>query len=156
MDEKVKDDSTNQKIETTAPEVPVEKAAQPVSQEAPADASTASDSASDATSAEESTPSASAETHQEGGNGASEEKKEEHSSAAVETSAKKAEKPVPPKHKLTIIDVFLVVTGVLFLFCAYGMTVPDFMNVARIAGLILVFVFVSGAFYATLHLKKVG
>ena len=112
MDEKVKDDSTNQKIETTAPEAPVEKAA--------------------------------------------EEKKEEHSSAAVVTSAKKAEKPVPPKHKLTIIDVFLVVTGVLFLFCAYGMTVPDFMNVARIAGLILVFVFVSGAFYATLHLKKVG
>lgn len=62
----------------------------------------------------------------------------------------------PPKHKLTVIDIFLAVTGILFCIIAYGMTLQAWQKTAQIAGLVLAFLFVSGAFYATLHLKKVG
>lgn len=82
--------------------------------------------------------------------------KSETAASAAKEETKKSEKKAPPKHKMTIIDVFLAVTGVLFLLCAFGMTCADYQEIARIAGLFFVFVFVCGAMYATLHLKKVG
>ncbi len=82
--------------------------------------------------------------------------KSETSTSVAAKETKSAEKKAPPKHKITMIDIFLAVTGVFFLLCAFGMTCADYQDIARIAGLILVFVFVCGAMYATLHLSKVG
>ncbi len=151
MDEKVKDDSTNQENDTATVDTQVTKDDKAASAEPQKEASSSSDTPSDAKASED-TPSDSSQKE----DAASSEIKKEASAASAETPAKKTEKPVPPKHKFTIIDAFLVVTGVIFIFCAIGMTLPAYQNIARIAGLILVLLFVSGAFYATLHLKKVG
>ena len=150
MDEKVKADSTNQENDTATVDTPVTKDDRTASAESQKEASSL-DTPSDAKASED-TPSDSSQK----GDAASSEPQKEASAASAETPAKKTEKPVPPKHKFTIIDAFLVVTGIIFIFCAIGMTLPDYQNIARIAGLILVLLFVSGAFYATLHLKKVG
>ncbi len=75
--------------------------------------------------------------------------------AAAASVAAPAAKVIP-KHHFTIIDAFLGIGTLLFVFCCAGILMPNFSDEALIAGYILAFVFISGLFYATLHLQKVG
>lgn len=77
------------------------------------------------------------------------------SEVTKQEAPKEAAAKVIPKHHFTIIDTFLVICAVIFVVCAIGMTIPSVQLYAQYGGLILVFIFITGLFYATLHLQKV-
>lgn len=58
------------------------------------------------------------------------------------------------KRHLSILAVILIVAGICYAVCAFGLT-TDYQKIANFSGLGLFLLMTVGFFYATLHLSKV-